>query len=105
MTLWQSLRTGGRAVRVNKLRSGLTMLGLIIGVAAVIATIAVGAGADVVVFDPATVNDAATYEDPHRYPTGIEHVIVNGQVALEQGETTNERAGRFLRLGPDLGGA
>ena len=68
-------------------------------------TIAVGAGADVVVFDPATVNDAATYEDPHRYPTGIEHVIVNGQVALEQGETTNERAGRFLRLGPDLGGA
>ena len=45
MTLWQSLRTGGRAVRVNKLRSGLTMLGLIIGVAAVIATIAVGAGA------------------------------------------------------------
>ncbi|HYY74585.1 MAG TPA: ABC transporter permease [Solirubrobacterales bacterium] len=45
MTLWQGLRIGGRAVLVNKLRSGLTMLGVIIGVAAVIATIAVGAGA------------------------------------------------------------
>ena len=47
-----------------------------------------GAAADLVVFDPATVLDAATYDDPHRYPVGIEHVIVNGGLALEGGETT-----------------
>jgi N-acyl-D-amino-acid deacylase len=68
-------------------------------------TIGVGVAADLVVFDPATVSDTATYDDPHRYPKGIDYVVVNGQVALEQGETTNERAGRFLRLGQDLGGA
>jgi N-acyl-D-aspartate/D-glutamate deacylase len=64
-----------------------------------------GAAADIVVFDPATVLDVATYDDPHRYPVGIEHVIVNGGLALERGETTRERHGRSLRLGRDLGGA
>jgi len=64
-----------------------------------------GARADVVVFDPARVQDTATYDDPHRYPVGIEHVIVGGGLALENGETTPERHGRFLRLGRDLGGA
>ena len=64
-----------------------------------------GAFADLVVFDPAAIADVATYDDPHRYPRGIEHVIVNGTVAMDAGETTNERAGRFLRLGTDLGGA
>jgi N-acyl-D-aspartate/D-glutamate deacylase len=67
--------------------------------------IRVGAWADLVVFDPETVADVATYDDPHRYPRGIEHVIVNGDLAIESGETTAERAGRFLRLGTDLGGA
>jgi N-acyl-D-amino-acid deacylase len=67
--------------------------------------IRVGAWADLVVFDPETVADVATYDDPHRYPSGIEHVIVNGAMAIESGETTAERAGRFLRLGTDLGGA
>ena len=62
-----------------------------------------GAWADLVLFDPARVLDAATYDDPHRYPVGIEYVIVNGGVALESGETTRERPGRFLRQGPDLG--
>ncbi|HKW79032.1 MAG TPA: D-aminoacylase [Candidatus Limnocylindria bacterium] len=65
----------------------------------------IGAWADLVVFDPAKVKDVATYDDPHRYPEGIEYVVVNGAVAIDQGETTNERAGRFLRLGPDMGGA
>jgi N-acyl-D-amino-acid deacylase len=64
-----------------------------------------GAWADLVVFDPSTVADVATYDDPHRYPRGIEHVVVNGVVALEAGETTADRGGRFLRLGADLGGA
>ena len=67
--------------------------------------IRIGAWADLVVFDPARVRDTATYDDPHRYPDGIEHVVVNGGLALQQGETTGERAGRFLRLGADLGGA
>lgn len=63
-----------------------------------------GFWADLVIFDPARVIDAATYDDPHRYPIGIEHVIVNGGLALEGGETTRERHGRFLRQGKDLGG-
>jgi len=63
------------------------------------------AWADLVVFDPARVRDTATYDDPHRFPVGIDHVLVRGAIALESGETTRERGGRFLRLGPDLGGA
>ena len=57
--------------------------------------------ADLVVFDPSTVIDTATYEEPHRYPVGIEHVIVNGEQALAGGETQPGRHGRFLRLGQD----
>ena len=60
-----------------------------------------GAAADVVVFDPQRVADRATYDDPHRYPDGMPFVIVNGALAVERGETTSARAGRFLRLGPD----
>ena len=67
-------------------------------------TIRTGAWADLVVFDPARIADAATYDDPHRYPIGIDYVFVNGGVALENGETTRARHGRFLRQGPDLGG-
>ena len=64
-----------------------------------------GAWADLVVFDPTKIRDAATYDDPHRFPDGIDHVVVNGALAVESGETTNERPGKFLRLGRDLGGA
>ena len=67
--------------------------------------ITIGAWADLVVFDAERVRDMATYEDPHRYPEGIEYVVVNGGVALERGETAPERHGRFLRLGRDMGGA
>ena len=56
-----------------------------------------GAVADLVVFDPATVADEATYIDPARYPTGIQHVIVNGRAAILDGAETGERAGRLLR--------
>lgn len=62
-----------------------------------------GAAADLIAFDPARVADRATFEDPHRYPDGIPFVIVNGEIALDRGEATAERAGRFLRLGPDAG--
>jgi len=64
-----------------------------------------GAWADLVVFDPERIIDAATYDDPHRYPVGIDHVIVNGGVATDHGETLAERHGRFLRLGRDTGDA
>ena len=53
--------------------------------------------ADVVVFDPATVADRATYEDPHRYAAGIGDVIVNGRVVIAGGEHTGALPGRVLR--------
>ncbi|MHB8631477.1 MAG: N-acyl-D-amino-acid deacylase family protein [Candidatus Limnocylindria bacterium] len=62
-----------------------------------------GAWADLVVFDPERIADLATYEDPHRYPAGIDHVIVNGMVVTHGDETLAERPGAFLRLGPDAG--
>lgn len=53
--------------------------------------------ADVVVFDPATVQDHATYTTPLQYATGVDHVIVNGELALENGEPTEARPGRVVR--------
>jgi dihydroorotase/N-acyl-D-amino-acid deacylase len=56
-----------------------------------------GMKADLVVFDPDTVADRATFEDPHRYSAGIEHVIVNGSLVLESGAMTGNLPGRPLR--------
>jgi N-acyl-D-aspartate/D-glutamate deacylase len=56
-----------------------------------------GAFADLVAFDPATVADEATYERPSRHPVGIEHVVVNGRLAVLAGQETGERAGVLLR--------
>ena len=56
-----------------------------------------GAKADLVVFDAATVADRATYEDPHRYATGIGDVVVNGRVVIAGGEHTGALPGRVLR--------
>jgi N-acyl-D-amino-acid deacylase len=53
--------------------------------------------ADVVVFDPATIQDHATYAQPHQYATGVSQVIVNGALALDDGQPTNARPGRFVR--------
>jgi N-acyl-D-amino-acid deacylase len=64
--------------------------------------IAEGAFADLVLFDPATVTDAATFEAPHAYPAGIDAVIVNGRVTWDG--TNRERAGRVLRRGDTVGG-
>ncbi|MEE8362577.1 MAG: amidohydrolase family protein, partial [Dehalococcoidia bacterium] len=58
-----------------------------------------GAVADVVVFDPETVIDRATYENPHRYPAGVSHVLVGGEAVIEDGRHTNARPGRVLRRG------
>jgi N-acyl-D-amino-acid deacylase len=52
--------------------------------------------ADVVVFDPATIADRATYEDPHQLAVGVDHVLVNGSLALRDGKSTGTFAGRAL---------
>jgi N-acyl-D-aspartate/D-glutamate deacylase len=53
----------------------------------------------VVVFDAATVADVATFEQPFQYPVGIRVVVVNGAVALRDGERAREGTGRALRVG------
>ncbi len=55
-----------------------------------------GMFADVVAFDPETVADKATFEDPHQYSVGMRHVVVNGVPVLVDGEHTNARPGRAL---------
>jgi N-acyl-D-amino-acid deacylase len=56
-----------------------------------------GAFADVVVFDPATVADRATYDNPHQYAVGMRHVLVNGVPVLRDGEHTGATPGRALK--------
>ena len=53
--------------------------------------------ADVVVFDPATVTDTATFAEPHRYPVGIPWVLVNGEPVIARGAHTGSRPGRVLK--------
>ena len=55
--------------------------------------------ADVVVFNPETVNDRATFQDPHQYPIGIDWVLVNGEIAVEDGEYRDVRSGTVLKRG------
>jgi N-acyl-D-amino-acid deacylase len=54
---------------------------------------------DIVIFDPATVKTHATKDDPKHYPVGINYVIVNGQVVIENGTNTGALPGRALRRG------
>ncbi|HEX8031723.1 MAG TPA: D-aminoacylase [Vicinamibacterales bacterium] len=56
-----------------------------------------GQWADLVIFDPATVADKATFEEPFQYPVGIDTVLVNGQVVLDEGKHTNARPGKVLK--------
>jgi N-acyl-D-aspartate/D-glutamate deacylase len=55
-----------------------------------------GMAADITIFDPETVNDAATFKDPSQYPVGIPYVIVNGTVVIDQGTHTGALPGRVL---------
>jgi N-acyl-D-amino-acid deacylase len=58
--------------------------------------VASGQAADLVVFDPDTVSDRATYEDPKRSPTGIDLVLVGGVETVEGGVHSGERAGQAI---------
>ncbi|MFC9998911.1 amidohydrolase family protein [Nocardia sp. NPDC127526] len=59
-----------------------------------------GYAADLVVFNPRTITDTATFENPKQQAHGIRHVLVNGEFALEDGKATGVRAGRALRMDP-----
>lgn len=59
-------------------------------------TLGDGYAADVVVYDPATIRDTATFEQPHAYPAGVRYVLVNGVVVLDKGNRTGARPGRAL---------
>lgn len=59
--------------------------------------IAPGLVADLVVFDPDSVQDEATFEDPHRFCSGVHHVVVGGVLAVEHGDATGAAPGRVLR--------
>ena len=59
--------------------------------------VAAGKKADLVLFDAAGIADRATFDDPHRYPIGIRHVLVNGDPVVENGVHRGRRPGRVLR--------
>jgi N-acyl-D-aspartate/D-glutamate deacylase len=57
-----------------------------------------GMMADMVIFDDRTIADRATFQQPKQYASGIDYVIVNGQIAIEKGKHSGIRAGRILRI-------
>lgn len=59
-------------------------------------TLRAGAFADVLVFDPATIRDVATYDEPHAYSQGIDTLLINGRTAVLKGKATPDRVGRLL---------
>ena len=68
-------------------------------------TIKEGMWADLVIFDPATVADKATFEDPFQYPVGIDTVLVNGVVVLDEGKHSGARPGKVLRRAKSVAGS
>jgi N-acyl-D-amino-acid deacylase len=61
--------------------------------------VAPGCQADLVVFDPETIEETATYENPHQFCRGVDQVIVNGHLVIENGDDTGAAGGRVLRRG------
>ena len=59
--------------------------------------LAAGYFADIVIFDPSTVSDHATFDAPHQYSTGMEHVIVNGEPVIHYGDHTGALPGQVVR--------
>lgn len=76
--------TGMSAARIGLVDRGLLKVGL---------------RADITMFDPQTVRDTATFEQPKQFPEGLPYVLVNGRVVKDQGEHTGVLAGRALRRG------
>ncbi|NIV18828.1 MAG: amidohydrolase family protein, partial [Woeseiaceae bacterium] len=60
-------------------------------------TLAAGNFADIVVFDPATIRDNATFADPFHYPDGMRYVFVNGTAVVDDGDYTRALPGRAIR--------
>lgn len=60
-----------------------------------------GMAADLVLFDPARVEDKATYQEPHQYSEGFDYVFVNGRLAVDNGKLTEARIGQILRHQPE----
>jgi N-acyl-D-amino-acid deacylase len=58
--------------------------------------LAPGYAADIVVFDPATISERASYNEPKRFPEGISHVLVNGRLVIESGVHRDERSGKVI---------
>ena len=54
------------------------------------------AKADLVIFDPATIHDSATYTEPQRLADGVRWVLVNGRIAIDNAKPTGQKAGRML---------
>ncbi len=84
LTLEEAIRkmTSQAAIRVGITDRGLVRPGMM---------------ADLVVFDPATVKDVATFEHPNHYSAGMNYVLVNGKAVIAKGAITTERPGRALR--------
>jgi N-acyl-D-amino-acid deacylase len=91
LTLEEAIRkmTSKAATRVHLSDRGILRPGMI---------------ADITIFDPATIRDVSTFEDPRHYSVGVRHVLVNGRRAVSDGAITSERAGRALR-GPGARGS
>jgi N-acyl-D-amino-acid deacylase len=58
--------------------------------------LAPGYAADIVVFDPATISERASYDEPKRFPEGISHILVNGRLVIESGVHRDERSGKVI---------
>jgi len=63
----------------------------------------IGQKADIVLFDPQSVEDQATFAEPYQYPRGIHWVLVNGKVVIEEGAHTGEKPGIVLRKWSSVG--
>jgi dihydroorotase/N-acyl-D-amino-acid deacylase len=84
LTLEEAIRkmTSRSALRVGLLDRGILRPGM---------------AADITVFDPLTIRDVATFEDPNHYSVGVRFVLVNGRLVVREGKITDERPGRVLR--------
>jgi len=87
LTLEEAIRkmTSANAAKIGAFDRGLLRPGMM---------------ADVTVFDAGRIIDNATFEKPHQYATGVEYVIVNGQVVLDHGQHTGARPGVILKRQP-----